>query len=80
MHEFEAMLFSDCDGFARGVGPPEIASSLQAIREHYGCPEDIDDSPDSAPSTRVETIVSKYEKPLLGVLGRPASQLTRHAC
>ena len=68
MHEFEALLFSDCDGFARAVGRPELASSLRAVRERYGSPEEIDDSPDSAPSKRVETILSKYEKPLLGAL------------
>ena len=25
MHEFEALLFSDCEGFARGIDRPEVA-------------------------------------------------------
>ena len=33
MHEFEALLFSDCVGLARGIGQPDLASSLQAIRD-----------------------------------------------
>ena len=35
MHEFEALLFSDCDGFARGVERPDLGSSSQAIANHF---------------------------------------------
>ena len=35
MHEFEALLFSDCDGLALGVGQPDLASIFQAIRDRY---------------------------------------------
>ena len=68
MHEFEALLFSDCDGFARGVARPDLASSFQAIVNHCGTPEEIDDSPHSAPSKRVEEILPAYQKPLHGNL------------
>ena len=53
MHEFEAMLFSDCDGFARGIGCIVLAPKFQEIRDAFGTPEEIDDSPDTAPSKRV---------------------------
>ena len=68
MHEFEALLFSDCQGFGRGIGRPEIATDLQKIRNDFPNPEAIDDSPDIAPSKRVEALVAGYQKPLLGVL------------
>ena len=68
MHEFEALLFSDCEGFARGVARPDLASSFRAILNHCRTPEEIDDSPDSAPSKRIEEIMPAYQKPLHGNL------------
>ena len=66
MHEFEAMLFSDCNRLAIGIGRPTLARRLQAIRDGFDTPEDIDDSPDSAPSKRIEGLVGRYQKPYLG--------------
>ena len=71
MHEFEALLFSDCERFARGIGRPELAASLQAIRDAFASPEEIDDSPETAPAKRVESLVTGYQKPLLGILAAP---------
>lgn len=68
MHEFEALLFSDCEAFARGVGRAELAPSFQAIRNQFSSPEEINDSPQSAPSKRVEALIPGYEKPLYGSL------------
>ena len=68
MHEFEALLFSDCEGFAREIERPELAARLQAIRDAIASPEEIDDSPETAPSKRVESVVRGYRKPLLGKL------------
>lgn len=67
MHEFEAMLFSDCNGLARGVGNPEIGPALQSIRDRFASPEDINDSPETAPSKRIEALIPEYQKPLQGV-------------
>lgn len=39
MHEFEALLFSDCDGFAGAVERPDLGSSFQAIANHFRNPE-----------------------------------------
>ena len=68
MHEFEAMLFSDCERFSLGVGRPELASTLQEIRDRFASPEEIDDSPNAAPSKRIQQLIPGYQKPLLGNL------------
>ncbi len=68
MHEFEAMLFSDCAAFSRGIARPILAGQFQAIRNAFASPEEIDDSPLTAPSKRVEKLVPGYTKPLLGTL------------
>jgi hypothetical protein len=68
MHEFEGLLFSDCARFGAGIGRPDLVPQFQAIRDAFESPEEINDSPVTAPSKRVETLVRGYEKPLLGVL------------
>jgi Domain of unknown function (DUF4276) len=69
MYEFEGLLFSDCEAFARGIGCAHKASSFFAIRNAFQTPEDINDSPQTAPSKRIEGVISSYEKPLHGILG-----------
>ena len=73
MHEFEAMLFSDCDAFARAIGHAELGGSFQQMRESFNTPEEINDSPETAPSKRILASVPNYQKPLLGVAA--ASQI-----
>ena len=68
MHEFEGLLFSDCRAFGEGIGRPDLQADFQAIRDQFNSPEEINDSPHTAPSKRVEALVSGYSKPLLGVL------------
>ena len=68
MHEFEAMLFSDCKRFAEGIGEPELAPKFQEIRAKFGCPEEIDDSSETAPSKRIVSLVPGYQKPVWGIL------------
>jgi len=68
MHEFEGLLFSDCDLFASGIEQPDLAQKFQAIRNQFTSPEEINDSPITAPSKRVQELVPGYEKPLLGTL------------
>ena len=41
---------------------------FQRVRDEFTTPEDINDSPVSAPSKRIENLVPGYEKPLLGTL------------
>ena len=82
MHEFEALLFSDPEGFARGLQQPELARRLAEIRAAFVNPEEIDDGPRTAPSKRVEDLLPGYQKPFHGVsaaraIGLPA---IRAAC
>jgi hypothetical protein len=66
MHEFEALLFADCKRFAQGIGYPNLASRFQQIRDEFETPEEINDSPVTAPSKRVQALVPGYQKPLMG--------------
>lgn len=68
MHEFEGLLFSDCDRFGKGIERPDLIPSFQAIRNQFATPEDINDSPITAPSKRIIALIPQYEKPLLGSL------------
>lgn len=68
MHEFEALLFSDPDRFAQAIGKPNLAQRFREIRQEFPCPEDINDSPVTAPSKRIENLYPGYEKPLFGVV------------
>jgi hypothetical protein len=68
MHEFEGLLFSDCAAFSRGIGRPHLESGLREIRDQFASPEEINDSPVTAPSKRVEALVPGYDKPLFGTL------------
>jgi hypothetical protein len=68
MHEFEGLLFSDCAGFAEGIGRPDLAQGFQAIRDEFATPEEINDSPITAPSKRVQALLPGYAKPLFGTL------------
>jgi len=68
MHEFEGLLFSDCEAFGQGIGRPEMQAELSAVREAFQTPEEINDSPLTAPSKRIESLILDYEKPLLGTL------------
>ena len=67
MHEFEAMLFSDCHALATAIGHPDLSASLQEIRNDFNTPEEIDDSPDTAPSKRIGALIPAYQKPTMGV-------------
>ena len=67
MHEFEAMLFSDCQALATAMGRSDLNASLQAVRNEFNTPEEIDDSPTTAPSKRIEALLPAYQKPIMGV-------------
>ena len=67
MHEYEGLLFSDPPRFAAAIGRPDLANGFQAIRDGFATPEEINDSPQTAPSKRVEQLIPEYQKPLMGV-------------
>ncbi|MBD3266651.1 DUF4276 family protein [bacterium] len=68
MHEFEGLLFSDPDLFAKGVYAPALSSTLQNIRNQFNSPEDINDNKKTAPSKRIKEIYPSYQKPTDGSL------------
>ncbi len=68
IHEFEGLLFSDCAAFSRAIGKPQLEPAFQQVRNAFDTPEDINDSPLTAPSKRVKSLIPNYEKPLMGTL------------
>lgn len=79
---FEALLFSDCAAFAEAIARPHLREALQEIRDAFANPEEIDDSPNFAPSKRVQALVAGYQKPWMGTLAALAVGLDamRDAC
>lgn len=68
MYEFEALLFSDPIAFARGVSNEHLSQDLTDIAKKFDSPEHINNSPQTAPSKRIEGLIKGYEKPLMGTL------------
>lgn len=69
MHEFEAMLFSDCSAFGLAIGRTDLTASLEQVRLAFDTPEDIDDGRTTAPSKRILQLLPSYQKELMGNLG-----------
>ena len=72
LHEFESILFSDCEKLAAAIDLPQLTSAFQEIRDQFPTPEDIDDSPEGAPSKRIGDLIAPidvYRKPLVGLQG-----------
>jgi hypothetical protein len=68
MYEFEGLLFSNPSKLAEGINKLELENLFQKIRDDFSSPEEINNSPYTAPSKRIESIFSGYEKPLHGSL------------
>lgn len=70
LHEFEALLFSSDDGFEFQYDNEKVIRDLKSIAPRYETPEDINDSPVTAPSKRIIAILEKqgdiYEKVIDG--------------
>lgn len=69
LHEFEALLFSDPSGFLEAFpdGQPAV-DQLTAIRGQFESPEEINEQPNGAPSSRILNLLPDYQKPVAGVL------------
>lgn len=65
MHEFEALLFSNPSVLARKLQINE--SEIIAIIEECGEPENIDNSPVTAPSKRLESLSHRFKKTTTGI-------------
>lgn len=62
MYEFEGLLFSDPTLMARGMGESDKTELFKEIRNNFETPEHINDSPQTAPSKRIEGLVPSYDK------------------
>ena len=67
LHEFEALLFSSDVAFEKLFSSKE-ADELSKIVKDYSNPEEINSSPEGAPSKRIMAIVPTYNKVLHGEL------------
>jgi Domain of unknown function (DUF4276) len=68
MYEFEGLLFSNPEKMAIGFCRDDLIENLRSIRYEFETPEDINDSPRTAPSKRILQLMPSYEKPLYGSL------------
>ena len=68
MHEFEALLFSDCAALADVLGRSDLTAGFQEVRDQFETPEQIDDAPTSAPSKRIRAMVPEYHKTVDGIV------------
>lgn len=68
MYEYEALLFSDPQRMASGMYQPHLYNNFKEIARQFPSPEHINNSPQTAPSKRIESLIPGYQKPLLGTL------------
>jgi hypothetical protein len=66
LHEYEGLLFSDPEAFANSIYQSHLTRQFQSVRQEFPTPEDIDDSPNTAPSKRVIRLCPSYRKVLNG--------------
>ncbi len=67
VYEFEALLFSEVDAFEQWVDDDNILQPLREIRSRFD-PEEINDSPQTAPSKRILSAMAGYQKTFHGPL------------
>jgi hypothetical protein len=67
VHEFEALLFSNVQPFADWTDDKTV-QALQKIADAKSTPEDINDSPQTAPSKRILQLMPEYDKVVQGTL------------
>jgi Domain of unknown function (DUF4276) len=77
VHEFEALLYSDPDLCGQHLGSMSAAAAMTRAISSGDGPEDVNDSPDTAPSKRILTAFPAYQKIVHGVaiverIGLPA--------
>lgn len=68
VHEFEALLFAGTDKFAEWTDDSKVVPALKTIASTYQTPEDINDSPQTAPSKRISRAMPEYQKTFHGPL------------
>lgn len=63
-YEFEGLLFSDVDAFQQQLiyATRDSVDALRRIRSRFPTPEHINDSPDTAPSKRINALIPRFRK------------------
>ncbi|MCD8145785.1 MAG: DUF4276 family protein [Clostridiales bacterium] len=67
LHEFEGILFS-CPNAFRIIAGEDVVEKIQQICDSFPTPEHINNSPDTAPSKRLEKYMPNYAKIKNGTL------------
>lgn len=82
LHEFEALLFSSPATIAAAFAIPNVEQKLLSMRAQFNSPEEIDDSPATSPSSRLQSLYPQYNKPFYGTLiaGRIGLDEMRSEC
>lgn len=68
MYEFEALLFCDPAAICSALREPHSHRDIQAIRDSFRTPEEINDDPDNAPSKRLLKKFRGYRKRIHGLI------------
>lgn len=68
VHEFEALLFVEPRKFSEWIDSYKAVINLGDQAQKYATPEDINDSPESAPSKRILKAMPTYQKTFHGPL------------
>ena len=68
LHEFEALVFSSASGFEALFEDNEMNyKGIRDVIETFPNPEDINDSPETAPSKRMQKLIQGYNKVAYGI-------------
>jgi hypothetical protein len=65
LHEFEGLLLSEPSAF-KIITTDDIVSKIQSIRDEFETPEHVNNSPETAPSVRLKSLIRDYSKILHG--------------
>lgn len=68
VHEYEALLFAQPDLFSQWSDDPSLVGTLKQALAVAGAPENINDSPHTAPSKRILAAMPSYQKTFHGPL------------
>jgi hypothetical protein len=68
VHEFEGLLFTDVTAFEEWSFDDHAVAALQQQSDGFETPEHVNDSPQSAPSKRILSVLDDYQKPVHGPL------------
>ncbi len=68
VHEYEALLYTRPSMFAQWTDDADVVSALSAAVASAGAPEDVNDSPHTAPSKRILAAMPGYQKTFHGPL------------